>query len=115
MFTDCDASTLSTRPSAALSHVNARTASTAYATTPTQSSGSAPGRKPSATATATTTVAETRLRATLATTCPHSADGPKIGRVLKRSIVPLVMSCATATAAVAEPNPRHMTSTPGTT
>ncbi|MNW62696.1 hypothetical protein D3C74_408430 [compost metagenome] len=60
-------------------------------------------------------MADTRLRTVLARTCAHRTEGPKIGRVLKRLIVPLVMSWATESAAVAEPKPRHRTRIPGTT
>ena len=55
------------------------------------------------------------MRATLAATWPVSTAALEIGSVRKRSITPLVMSIATATAVPAEPKPAQRTMIPGTT
>ena len=62
-----------------------------------------------------TSVVDTRLRAMLAVTWPVSTAPAEIGRVRKRSMTPVVMSSATATAMPAEPKPTQSTMIPGTT
>ncbi len=71
--------------------------------TPSQSSTPAVGSKPMASATASTSTVENRLRSTLATTCPVSGAAAGMGSDRKRSVTPVVMSVFTLTEVVAAP------------
>ena len=110
------ASTLrASRPKHAASHEIAVISASSRPATASQFSGSATGRKPASSATPSTSTVETTLRATLAATWPVSTAAHAIGSERKRSITPVVMSSATATAVPAEPKPAHSTMIPGTT
>ena len=103
------------RPIAAASHDMARMKASRMPAAASQSSGPAVGRKPIASATASTSSVEARLRAALAATCPASTAAPPTSIARSRSMIPLVMSWLTLTAVVAELKPAHRRITPGTT
>lgn len=82
---------------------------------PSHSANDARGRNPSARATSTTTVVETRLRMTLAKTWPKITPEARTGMVRNRSITPLATSAWTEVAVSAAPKPAHSSITPGVT
>ena len=82
-------------PIAANREVIARMYSATSPIAASHSSGVALGRKPTRSATATTTPVANRLRSTLATTCPVSTALARSGMVRNRSMMPVVMSRAT--------------------
>ena len=102
-------------PIAAANHDRASTNSARIPAATSQSPARPCGRNPIASATANTSAADSRLRATLATTWPLISASPRTSIERNRSMIPLVRSWATVTAVVAAPNPTHTSSTPGTT
>ena len=106
---------LASSPKAAAIQEIAVISASSSAAAASQFSASGSGRNPAISATPITRLVETTLRATDAVTWPVRTAPDAIGSVRKRSITPVVMSTATATAVLADPKPAHSTMIPGTT
>ena len=89
---------LATRASATDSQVIASEASRSIPTAPSHWTASAEGRNPTANATAVTMARPITVCSMAPSTCPVSTEAREIAMVRKRSMMPLVMSMATAIA-----------------
>src|SRR5262249_56370048 len=94
---------LGNRPNATVIQVSAMVSRPNMATAPTQSAADASGRKPIATATASTSAPLSIVRRKLPSTVPVSTDMRLMAIVRKRVMIPSVMSVLTATAVASAP------------
>ena len=94
---------LAARPMATESQVNASVSRATIPSTPSQASALACGRKPSRADTPTVTATASSVLMTAPTTWPVRTDVRAIRMVLKRAMMPSVMSRLTASAVVEQP------------